>query len=368
VSGGTDAIRFAGPCLLLRRPVWLVSVVVTLVACGLGAVSSPALGDQLSSARARAAALTAEIAQDNAEVAVLGERYDEDQVTYQGFLAAETSAEAALATDETHVSVAKVTLAREAVDAYMNGGSSSEVSLFSESGEKGVLASEYRTLATGNLEGSLDALHLAEGALSAKEAVLQSDESAAQSALARAAAAQSAAMATTADERQSLQSVNGSIQSMVEAQQRAAVLASRAAARARLAVRTVAFTPSAMPPPPPGNFSGAIAAAETQIGVPYVWGGASPGRGFDCSGLVMWAFAQIGISFPHSAEGQYQDTTHIPLSDLAPGDLVFWGSRSYVDHVAIYVGGGNILQAPETGERVQIVPMWSNGLVGAGRP
>ena len=86
------------------------------------------------------------------------------------------------------------------------------------------------------------------------------------------------------------------------------------------------------------------------LGVPYVWGGASP-RGFDCSGLVMYAFAQIGVSVPHSSYAQYGMGTPVSMSQLQPGDLVFFAGAS---HVGIYIGGGQFIHAPHTGDVVKI--------------
>jgi len=111
-----------------------------------------------------------------------------------------------------------------------------------------------------------------------------------------------------------------------------------------------------------------VAAAESQIGVPYVYGGATPGVGFDCSGLTMWAWEQAGVSLSHSAAAQYSETTHVPLSDLQPGDLLFYDEGGSIGHVAMYVGPGEMVQAETTGTRIQITGIWSSGLVGAGRP
>jgi cell wall-associated NlpC family hydrolase len=106
----------------------------------------------------------------------------------------------------------------------------------------------------------------------------------------------------------------------------------------------------------------------SQIGVPYVWGGDTPGRGFDCSGLTMWAWGQAGVSLPHSAAAQYDDTEHVPLADMEPGDLIFYDEGGGIGHVTMYIGGGQMVQAPETGEDVEVTGIWSQGLVGAGRP
>ena len=109
--------------------------------------------------------------------------------------------------------------------------------------------------------------------------------------------------------------------------------------------------------------SAAVAAAESRVGDPYVWGAAGP-TAFDCSGLVMWAYEQAGISLPHYSGAQFSDTTEIPMSDLQPGDLVFPANPG--EHVAMYVGGGDIVQAPYTGADVQIVPLSSFFVLAAG--
>lgn len=117
------------------------------------------------------------------------------------------------------------------------------------------------------------------------------------------------------------------------------------------------------PPPAPNVAPGgspaaatAVQAALSRVGDPYVWGAAGPGA-FDCSGLVMWAYAQAGVYLPHYSGAQYADTTHIPMSALQPGDLVFPANPG--QHVAMYIGNGEIVQAPYTGADVQVVPLSS---------
>jgi cell wall-associated NlpC family hydrolase len=104
-------------------------------------------------------------------------------------------------------------------------------------------------------------------------------------------------------------------------------------------------------PPPPPTHGGVVGYAMSQLGKPYVWGGASPSTGFDCSGLVMWAFAQIGVSLPHNAAAQYGYGSYVPRSDLQPGDLVFFND---LGHVGIYIGGNQFVEAPHTGADVRV--------------
>ena len=113
-------------------------------------------------------------------------------------------------------------------------------------------------------------------------------------------------------------------------------------------------------------------AAESQIGVPYVWGGESPkgsaSPGFDCSGLTAWSWGQVGVGLPHYSGAQMADSTPVPVSDLQPGDLLFYGPGGS-EHVAMYVGGGQMIEAPYTGASVWLTGLrLGSGFVGAGRP
>ncbi len=116
---------------------------------------------------------------------------------------------------------------------------------------------------------------------------------------------------------------------------------------------------------PSGRAMAAVRAAYAQLGDPYVWGADGPGS-FDCSGLTMYAWAAAGVSLPHSSAAQYGAVRRVALSDLQPGDLVFYYSP--ISHVAIYIGGGKVIDAPYPGLSVHISGLHSMPLVGAGRP
>ena len=108
-------------------------------------------------------------------------------------------------------------------------------------------------------------------------------------------------------------------------------------------------TPAAVPVS--GGHPEAASIAMKYLGIPYQWGGASPGTGFDCSGLVMYVFAQLGVQLPHFAAGQYGYGSPVSRDQLQPGDLVFFDGLS---HVGIYIGNGQMVHAPQTGDVVKI--------------
>jgi len=112
-----------------------------------------------------------------------------------------------------------------------------------------------------------------------------------------------------------------------------------------------------------------LSAAVSRAGMPYVWGAAGP-TSFDCSGLVQWSFRQAGVVMPRVAADQARTGPSVPVKDLQPGDLLFYHTDptapGYISHVAIYLGNGRMIQAPEPGMDVEIVPVdLSDGFAGA---
>jgi cell wall-associated NlpC family hydrolase len=111
----------------------------------------------------------------------------------------------------------------------------------------------------------------------------------------------------------------------------------------------------------------AVEVAMAQVGKPYSWGGNGP-NSFDCSGLTSFAWAQAGVDLPRTSRDQYAGTTRISRSDLRPGDLVFY--HSPVSHVAMYIGDGRVVEAPNSGNNVRVRNdgLTRSGIVGYGRP
>ena len=112
----------------------------------------------------------------------------------------------------------------------------------------------------------------------------------------------------------------------------------------------------------------AVQAALSQVGVSYQYDTAEPGVAFDCSGLTMWAWGQAGVTLSHYSGAQMQESAPVPVSDLEPGDLLFYGPGGG-DHVAMYIGNGQQVEATTPGSTVMVNPLrLTDDFAGAGRP
>ena len=192
-----------------------------------------------------------------------------------------------------------------------------------------------------------------------------------QAELVKAEAAQQKVVAERAAQRASIQSQLAARQTLYSSikdqiakleaaeRERQARLAAQAKAAANHSHNDPAPAPAPAPAPsggasgsspPPATHSGVVSIALQYLGVPYVWGGASP-SGFDCSGLTMYVYAKVGVYLPHNAAMQYGMGTPVSRSQLAPGDLVFFNGLL---HVGMYIGGGRFVHAPHTGDVVKI--------------
>ena len=175
-----------------------------------------------------------------------------------------------------------------------------------------------------------------------------------------------------------LSQIQGQIATL-QAQQRAAELAAARQARANLAeaegqvlssatvIGATGQVPGSEPVLPASSYSGVVGVAMRYLGTPYVWAGAAPG-GFDCSGLVMYSYEQVGVSLPHSSYAMWDYGVPVSKDQLEPGDIVFFDG---LGHVGLYVGGGDFIQAPETGDVVKISSLdegyYADSYVGARR-
>jgi len=356
--------------------------VMTLVAVLAGTVmlaTRPASGQSVAGARAAAAAIEAQLTAAQNEMSALSQQYDAASARLQSINASIATTKADIASDQSQVDHDRSTLSKAAIANYVSDGSASSDNPIFSGNEKTVgAATEYNQIAEGDINLAMDNLHTAENTLNAQQAQLQEQQGQAQQAVQTEQAAETQNAQEIQSQKNALAQENGEIATLVQQQQQQQIQAAAQAAQAKIAAASAAsalapgFDNTAAPPPTASGGEGAVQAAESQLGVPYVWGGESPkgssNPGFDCSGLTAWSWGQVGVGLPHYSGAQMSDSTPVPLSDLEPGDLLFYGAGGS-EHVAMYVSSGTMIEAPETGQSVHLTGLrLGDGFVGAGRP
>jgi cell wall-associated NlpC family hydrolase len=376
---------------VLRRVGIPALTVVSVLTSTVFIVARPAAGDAITDAKAKAAAIEAQLTQAQDQMSALSQQYDAAQYHLSQINSSIATTKANVAADQSQVAKNKSTLSKAAVANYISDGTAAAQNPIFSGNEQTLGATDtYNKVAQGDISLAVANLHTAENSLNSQVSQLQDEQSQAQTQVAAEQNAVSQNAQAIASQKSALSQEQGQIAQLVQEQQQqeAAAAAKAAQAReqaaqaaaavtaapshsARGAASTAALSQAAPPPSSPGG-AGALQAAESQIGVPYVWGGESPkgsgSPGFDCSGLTSWSWGQVGVGLPHFSGAQMADSTPVPVSDLQPGDLLFYGPGGS-DHVAMYVGGGSMIEAPFTGASVWITGLRLGGnFVGAGRP
>jgi peptidoglycan DL-endopeptidase CwlO len=375
----------------------LVVALVPLISAG------RAHGDPIDDKRAEAQALQQEIDANGAQLDALSERYNGAQYRLEQAQAA--AAEAQQKLDATAAEVARLrTLVNQRGAELYRGAGQGPTSLDVSSANSLISSSKYGELAAKHDTKLLDELRRAERTLRDQQAEAEQAQADAQDEQRAIAKAQAGVEAANAKQEQLLAQVNGEIAQLVAEEQARKEAAELAAAQQRYAAAAANApttsgaapttsgaapttsgaapstgrsgtsgttsgggrpAPSANVPVNGGGASTAIAYARSQLGKPYCYAGAGPAC-FDCSGLTMRAWGAAGVSMPHYSGAQYSMFPHVPLSAMQPGDLVFWGPGGS-DHVGLYIGGGQMIAAPHTGDVVKIQAVYGSP-VGAARP
>lgn len=352
-----------------------------LLATGMIAASVfPAQADELSDKQAEAAQLAKKL--DALDSKLMDLSAEGEAASYELSKVEEQVAEAQVRADDAQAEVERrtVELRNFSVDAYVSGGSAPQFdALLTADGDTVAQKQAYVKATTGSRADALDNLSAAKREAEDEIDDLEAKQSEAQAIKDDIEAKKDQAAAAAQEQRTLNSRVQGELATLVAEKRQQEAEAAARAAEAQRAAATVTTTggnqsnrggggttgggggggggtatpappvytapapdPGPAPAPPPGG-GGAIGYALSKIGSPYVWGAEGP-NSFDCSGLVRWAYLQVGISLPHYSGAQYQMTTRVSRGDLQPGDLVFWGPGGS-DHVAIYMGGNQLVHA-----------------------
>jgi cell wall-associated NlpC family hydrolase len=358
------------------------AVVAVGVVAPLLATATPARADTVANKQAQADALSRKISDLGIRESRLAEQYDEAVLKVNDLNAKMAAAKTGLGQADSQLAGASNKVRSMAISSYMQGGSAADLALMvPQNAQELAIRDVYVRTVAGGTNDAIDALRQLHAQLGDQQNQLAADQAAAAGALAAADSARKAAAAADAATRATLAKVQGDLVALVAAatarrqadtaSRIQALVAGRGSSRASRSRGGgfgggfgSSFNAALLPPPPPGA-AGAIEEARRQLGKPYVYAGGGPDD-YDCSGLTAWVWGHAGHSLPHSAAAQYSVTTHIPISALQPGDLVFYGSPPH--HVGIYVGGGTMINALHSGTNVEYDSIYMEGdLIGGGR-
>ncbi len=392
--------------LHIRRLVVLVGFALVLPMV----VMSPASGDQIADKKAEAARIAKDLDAQGNKVSMAAEQFNQAQLKVAAVQSSLAKVKVDLAKADERMQTAKSVLGQVAVQSYVSGGATSFFAHLASSNQDDlVLRTQYLRFTAADQRDALGQVKAAREDFSAAQGRLDDEEKVSAGAASAAEAAKRSASDAEAAQRNLLGQVNGELTQLVATETAARMAAQAAAAPPALKVaasaalsggpaptnapaavvlapapapasgarvspsaeqpaepapRQLASTPA---PPSSGGAGTAVAAAEAEEGKPYVYGAAGPDS-YDCSGLMLWAWGKAGVSLSHSAQMQYSETTRVSVSDMQPGDIIFFGgSTGSIGHDAMYVGGGQMVEAAHTGTNVRIVPV-RDGIVGAGRP
>jgi cell wall-associated NlpC family hydrolase len=285
--------------------------------------------------------LVAEATQLSNEVDSLGQQFDGLKIQLAHANSEVKTARLAANRAEAAMAGSQKAVAQLAAMGYMNGGMDPTLGMLT-SGNPNLFLSQASTVQQLNDEAGM------------RLSTLQREQVAAQR-------AQTTAKEEIATANQLQSEINGKVKTI---HAKLDVLNSSAMSQAMTIFDKTGSYPNLVLPEATNVGTTALRAALTQRGKPYVWGAAGPDS-YDCSGLVLWAFAQEGISLPHYTGDQWNSGMHVSRANLEPGDLVFFFAD--ISHVGIYIGNGLMVDAPSTGQVVQVQPVFWDSFVGAVR-
>ncbi len=376
-----------------------VALAVALVIPAIPASASPE--DDLAQKREEAAVLERQISENGTRISILDEEYNVARIAIEQADAGIVQAEAGVADAEARAAGLSDRVAGRAAQMYIQAGAGPLAALETEEAVDLAARGAYGAAAAEQDNSLIDELDAAREDLNVRRAELEGERVAAQDNQAALTGMRDELARAQDVQEELLAGVEGDIAGLVseieakrraedeerarqEFQRRAQEEAERAARTTTTTTTTVATVasaaagdedpapspPKAAPvvssvPAPNANAQIAVDTALAQLGKPYQSAGKGPDS-FDCSGLTGFAWKAAGVSIPHSSQAQYAGLPHVSMSEIAPGDLLFYGSP--IHHVGVYVGNDQYVHAPQTGDVVKISSIFRSDFAGAARP
>jgi cell wall-associated NlpC family hydrolase len=343
-------------------------ILAMAAAFAVAALAGPAQANKISSTRAQIAAIEQQLNAFDVKLEASINAYDDARQHLTDVHGQIRDNTIRLRVARHNLKVAQADLATFLVSTYKGNGNNDPAAYVLSSGSFNDLVNrvEYVQRVAKSEGELLNAITTAEHEIADRQAALKAEESDAKKLVAQKAQQKATIQSQLNQRQQLLGSVKASLRQEIarQAAARDAAAKRKAAALAQQQQQQSAPPPSgggsdggssggggSYNPPPAGTLGEQAAAlAQQYLGVPYVWGGASP-SGFDCSGLVVYVYGQLGVSLPHYTGSLWNSGAHVASNQLAPGDLVFFYN---LDHVGIYIGGGLFVHAPHTGDVVKI--------------
>jgi peptidoglycan DL-endopeptidase CwlO len=359
-------------------------------------MTAPAsFADPLADKRAEAARIREQLEEQGEKVSVLAERSNRAHLKVAEVEGSLARTQAEVARSDERLQAVRARLATAAVLAYVHGGSNALIGKLARGTQDDMIVrTQYLRVTAADQRRVIGEVRTAKQDFELQKSRLDTDRKAAAEAAAVAATASEAAVEAENAQRAVLGRVTGELGELVAAEQarleaeearnRPAPVVTPAVEAPRItepprvptqsaapqsAPTTAAAAPRAAAVPTSDKGAIAVAEARRQLGKPYVYGGSGPDN-FDCSGLTAWAWKAAGVRLSHSAYTQYFETTRVPIDAVQPGDLLFFGKDGVesIHHNAIYIGGGDMIEASQTGTPIRIRGWRGGDLVGAGRP
>jgi cell wall-associated NlpC family hydrolase len=338
-------------------------ILALLTICILLATATPALATPLSDKRAEAERARDAVAEVDRELEIAAENYNEARAAYDELSARVAENEARLAELNGEIGELETHLTTRVENMYRTGPLGM-LEVLLDVNSFGELAATWDVLMDVSERESTDVAQLRDARAEAKatEAELETQRAEAKSHYDEMATQKAAVEARLAERERTLAGLEDEVAALEDEEER------RQAAAAAAARRTQSYTSRGSDSggtPTRAPRSGVVGIAMQYLGTPYRWAASGP-NAFDCSGFTMYVYAQVGVSLPHSSRAQYGCGERVSRANLAPGDLVFFGSP--IHHVGMYVGNGNYIHSPRTGDVVKISPLNRSDYVGAVRP